>query len=193
MSSILRLDRLRSSSAELATLLDSRPDDPPCSPKPTPCWPSWCADDWLPEDCALPIHSATNSTCACHHGSASRCLSFVWGPARSPGTRSSVGADRHATRGRILAAYAFVRGASASSGARRRLEPASRSAAPRIGDVHQVSNAFSDRTSIISTSTAPISVRYGVRCSAPKVGKTLISGYSYSRLPNIWTCRREPA
>jgi predicted metal-dependent enzyme (double-stranded beta helix superfamily) len=59
---------------------------------------------------------------------------------------------------------------------------------PRIGDIHKVSNALSDRASI------SIHV-YGANIGAverhiyePQTGKTkkFISGYSNSVVPNIW-------
>ena len=83
MSSILRLDRLRQFIGELATLLDSRPDESTLLTQ-APCWPSWCArTTGCRKTAPAPIHSATNSTCCMStHGSAS-VVSFVWGRARS--------------------------------------------------------------------------------------------------------------
>ncbi len=85
MSSILRLDRLRQFIGELATLLDSRPDESTLLTQAHPLLAELVRqDDWLPEDCAAPIHSATNSTCCMStHGSASRWSASSGGQARS--------------------------------------------------------------------------------------------------------------
>ncbi len=79
------------------------------------------------------------------------------------------------------------------SGARRRLEPGEVEAlSPRIGDVHQVSNAFSDRTSIsIHVYGANIGAVRRAVFSAEGEEKPFISGYSNSRLPNIWDLSKE--
>ena len=66
------------------------------------------------------------------------------------------------------------------------------SPAPRIGDVHQVSNAFSDRTSIsIHVYGANIGAVRRAVFSAEGEEKPFISGYSNSRLPNIWDLSKE--
>ncbi|HBO5130483.1 TPA: 3-mercaptopropionate dioxygenase, partial [Pseudomonas aeruginosa] len=52
MSSILRLDRLRQFIGELATLLDSRPDESTLLTQAHPLLAELVRqDDWLPEDC----------------------------------------------------------------------------------------------------------------------------------------------
>ncbi|MDV6442271.1 cysteine dioxygenase, partial [Pseudomonas aeruginosa] len=90
--------------------------------------------------------------------------------------------------------YAFDAGGRPHpSGARRRLEPGEVEAlSPRIGDVHQVSNAFSDRTSIsIHVYGANIGAVRRAVFSAEGEEKPFISGYSNSRLPNIWDLSKE--
>jgi predicted metal-dependent enzyme (double-stranded beta helix superfamily) len=63
---------------------------------------------------------------------------------------------------------------------------------PRIGDIHRVSNAFSDRTSIsihvyggnigaVNRSVYPGGARR----------KKFVSGYSNDVLPNIWNVSKE--
>lgn len=86
-----------------------------------------------------------------------------------------------------------MRGRPHPSGARRRLEPGEVEAlSPRIGDVHQVSNAFSDRTSIsIHVYGANIGAVRRAVFSAEGKEKPFISGYSNSRLPNIWDLSKE--
>ncbi len=69
-----------------------------------------------------------------------------------------------------------------------RLEPGSVEAvSPTVGDIHQVSNAFADRPSIsIHVYGANIGAVRRAVFSAEGEEKPFISGYSNSRLPNIW-------
>lgn len=198
MSSILRLDRLRQFIGELATLLDSRPDESTLLAQAHPLLAELVRqDDWLPEDCARPDPQRYQQYLL-HVDSRQRfsVVSFVWGAGPDhTGTRSSgLGPDRHAPRGRILAAVRLrCGGRPHPSGARRRLEPGEVEAlSPRIGDVHQVSNAFSDRTSIsIHVYGANIGAVRRAVFSAEGEEKPFISGYSNSRLPNIWDLSKE--
>ena len=117
MSSILRLDRLRQFIGELATLLDSRPDESTLLAQAHPCWPSWCArTTGCRKTAPAPIHSATNSTCCMStHGSASRWSASSGAGPDHTGTRSSgLGPDRHARGAEYSQPYAFDAGASAS-------------------------------------------------------------------------------
>lgn len=85
MSSILRLDRLRQFIGELATLLDSRPDEStPARPSPPLLAELVRQDDWLPEDCARPDPQRYQQYLL-HVDSRQRfsVVSFVWGRARS--------------------------------------------------------------------------------------------------------------
>lgn len=198
MSSILRLDRLRQFIGELATLLDSRPDESTLLTQAPPAGragaPGRLAAGRLrpPRSTALPtVPAACRLTAALLGGQ----LRLGAGPDHT-GTRSSgLGPDRHAPRGRILAAVRLRCGGGRPhpSGARRRLEPGEVEAlSPRIGDVHQVSNAFSDRTSIsIHVYGANIGAVRRAVFSAEGEEKPFISGYSNSRLPNIWDLSKE--
>lgn len=85
MSSILRLDRLRQFIGELATLLDSRPDESTLLAQAHPLLAELVhQDDWLPEDCARPDPQRYQRTCCMStHGSASRWSASSGGRARS--------------------------------------------------------------------------------------------------------------
>lgn len=86
-----------------------------------------------------------------------------------------------------------ARGALLQEGAPIRLVPGQVEAvSPRIGDIHQVSNAFADQVSI------SIHV-YGGNIGGVKRAvyaldgseKPFVSGYSNTRLPNIWDLSKE--
>lgn len=82
MSSILRLDRLRQFIGELATLLDSRPDESTLLAQAHPLLAELVRqDDWLPEDCARPDPQRYQQYLL-HVDSRQRfsVVSFVWGP-----------------------------------------------------------------------------------------------------------------
>jgi predicted metal-dependent enzyme (double-stranded beta helix superfamily) len=59
---------------------------------------------------------------------------------------------------------------------------------PTVGDIHKVSNAFSDRTSIsIHIYGANIgNTRRHVFDTNTGAQKDFVSGYSSNRLPNLW-------
>ena len=79
------------------------------------------------------------------------------------------------------------------SGPALRLEPGQVEAvSPRIGDIHRVSNAFADRTSI-SIHVYGANIGAVSRAVYPPEGgsKPFISGYSNSTLPNLWDLSKE--
>jgi predicted metal-dependent enzyme (double-stranded beta helix superfamily) len=63
---------------------------------------------------------------------------------------------------------------------------------PRIGDIHRVSSAFGDRTSL-SIHVYGGNIGAVTRSVYPASGgrKTFISGYSNDVLPNIWNVSKE--
>jgi predicted metal-dependent enzyme (double-stranded beta helix superfamily) len=86
-----------------------------------------------------------------------------------------------------------AQGALVEAGAPRRLDIGAMDAvSPRIGDIHRVSNAFSDRTSI---SIHVYGANIGAVTRSVYPGgtgrKTFISGYSNDVLPNIWNVSKE--
>ena len=63
---------------------------------------------------------------------------------------------------------------------------------PRIGDIHQVSNAYADRVSIsIHVYGANIGAVRRAVYQADGSEKLFISGYSNTLLPNIWDLSKE--
>ncbi|MNO90320.1 hypothetical protein D3C76_818270 [compost metagenome] len=81
------------------------------------------------------------------------------------------------------------------SGEPHRLDPGQVEAvSPRIGDIHQVSNAFADRTSIsIHVYGANIGAVRRAVFTAEGEEKPFISGYSNTLLPNFWDLSKENA
>jgi predicted metal-dependent enzyme (double-stranded beta helix superfamily)/rhodanese-related sulfurtransferase len=149
-------------------------------------------DDWLPEDCAAP-RSERYAQYLLHCDSLERfsVVSFVWGPGQATPIHDHtiwglVGVLRGAE---VAQAYAATPPEGLTpSGPARRLCPGDVDAvSPRIGDIHQVSNAYDDRASVsIHVYGANIgAVRrntYGPRGER----KTFISGYSNRVTPNLW-------
>ena len=154
-------------------------------------------DDWLPDEYAQPSPERYQQFLL-HADSRQRfsVVSFVWGPGQTTPVHDHrvwglIGMLRGAED-----AKGFVRGASGElqpDGPAVRITPGQVEAvSPRVGDIHQVSNAFSDQVSI------SIHV-YGANIGAVKRAvyqpdgseKLFISGYSNSVLPNIWDLSKE--
>ena len=156
-------------------------------------------DDWLPTAYAQPnpdryqqhlLHADTLGRFSV--------VSFVWGPGQStPIHDHTVWGLIGMLRGSELA-QGFAQGEDGRwlpQGAPQRLVPGQVEAvSPTVGDVHQVSNAFADQTSI------SIHV-YGANIGAVErsvylpdgTRKPFISGYSNGTLPNLWDLSRNPA
>jgi predicted metal-dependent enzyme (double-stranded beta helix superfamily) len=150
-------------------------------------------DDWLPEEAARP-HPKYYQQFLLHCDPLERfsVVSFVWGP----GQRTPV--HDHCTWGMVGVlrgseqCHRFVRidpGEPLHPGDSYRLEPGMVDLlSPRDGDIHEVSNALTDRTSIsIHVYGANIG---GVSRHAyePETGvqKPFVSGYSSAQIPNFW-------
>ncbi|QHB27579.1 MULTISPECIES: cysteine dioxygenase [Pseudomonas] len=191
-------ERLRHFIDSLAELLEQQPDEATLLDRGRGLLASLVAqDDWLPDDLAQPDpHRYQQYLLHCDSRQRFSVVSFVWGPGqRTPIHDHRVWGLIGMLRG---AEYSqnFTRdaqGALQPSGAPVRLAPGQVEAvSPRIGDIHQVSNAFSDQVSI------SIHV-YGGNIGAVKRAvyaedgsdKAFISGYSNTRLPNIWDLSKE--
>ncbi|RII77070.1 cysteine dioxygenase family protein [Pseudomonas monteilii] len=191
-------ERLRHFIDSLAELLEQQPDEATLLDRGQGLLASLVAqDDWLPDDLALPDPQRYQQYLLhCDSRQRFSVVSFVWGPGqRTPIHDHRVWGLIGMLRG---AEYAQdftrdARGALQPSGAPVRLAPGQVEAvSPRIGDIHQVSNAFSDQVSI------SIHV-YGGNIGAVKRAvyaedgseKAFISGYSNTRLPNIWDLSKE--
>ena len=191
-------ERLRHFIDSLAELLEQQPDEATLLDRGQGLLASLIAqDDWLPDDLAQPDPQRYQQYLLhCDSRQRFSVVSFVWGPGqRTPIHDHRVWGLIGMLRG---AEYAQdftrdARGALQPSGAPVRLAPGQVEAvSPRIGDIHQVNNAFSDQVSI------SIHV-YGGNIGAVKRAvyaedgseKAFISGYSNTRLPNIWDLSKE--
>lgn len=150
-------------------------------------------DRWLPEECAR-THPEFYRQYLLHCDPLERfsVVSFVWGPGQKTpihdhtvwgligmlrGAETSRRYDREKT-GRLLAAATETR-----------LEPGDIDAvSPRIGDVHVVSNSYSDQSSIsIHVYGANVgAVRRHVFDPHTGLSKDFVSGYSADQVPNLW-------
>lgn len=152
------------------------------------------ADDaWLPEAFAAP-RSDRYAQYLLHCDAQERfsVVSFVWGPGqRTPVHDHQVWGLIGMLRG-AETSQSYMRGANGAlqlTGALVRLDPGDiATVSPSAIDIHQVSNAYDDRTSI------SIHV-YGGNIGAvarhiyePRTGevKPFVSGYSSTQVPNLW-------
>lgn len=192
--------RLRRFVQQLAQLLEGRPPEPDVLALGGALLAELVAhDDWLPAAYAQP-HPDYYQQYLLHADALGRfsVVSFVWGPGQATPIHD------HTVWGLI----GMLRGAEDAQGYAQdaagrwqptgdavRLSPGQVEAvSPTIGDVHRVSNAYSDRTSI------SIHV-YGANIGAVRrsvyredgTRKPFVSGYSNATLPNIWDLSRAPA
>jgi len=154
-------------------------------------------DDWLPEAFAKPDPERYQQYLL-HADSRQRfsVVSFVWGP----GQRTPIHDHR------VWGLIGMLRGAEHSQGFARhpdgslapegspiQLVPGQVEAvSPRIGDIHQVSNAFDDQVSIsIHVYGANIGAVRRAVYQPDGSEKLFISGYSNAFLPNIWDLSKE--
>jgi predicted metal-dependent enzyme (double-stranded beta helix superfamily) len=149
-------------------------------------------DDWLPDEYAAP-DPARYRQYLLHCDSRERfsVVSFVWGPSQATPIHDHrvwglVGVLRGAER-----SEAFGRDAEGRwtlGGAAEWLGPGAVSAvSPRIGDVHRVSNAYDDRTSIsIHVYGANIGAVERATYDLGGRPKPFVSGYANRVLPNLW-------
>ena len=154
-------------------------------------------DDWLPDELAQP-HPDFYCQYLLHADPLERfsVVSFVWGPGqRTPVHDHRVWGLIGMLRGEETAQpYGFDGdGRLQAQGEAVTLKPGQVEAvSPRLGDVHQVTNAFADRSSI------SIHV-YGANIGAVQRGvyapdgscKPFVSGYSNAWLPNLWDRSKE--
>jgi len=196
----LRLDRLRLFLHDLATLVDEQPGEPQLLARGAALLGELVRqDDWLPEECAQP-RPERYSQYLLHADARQRfsVVSFVWGPGQATPVHD------HRTWGLI----GMLRGAELAQGFARapdgrlwpegapmRLEPGQVEAvSPQVGDIHQVSNAYADRTSI-SIHVYGGNIGAIRRATYTEAGReqTFISGYTNRHLPNLWDLSQETA
>lgn len=198
MSQNPRLERLRHFIDRFAGLLDEQPDEATLLDRGQNLLAGLVAhDDWLPEELAQPDpHRYQQYLLHCDSRQRFSVVSFVWGP----GQRTPVHDHR------VWGLIGMLRGAEDAQGFVRnaqgeltpheapvRLTPGQVEAvSPRIGDIHQVSNAFTDQVSIsIHVYGGNIGAVSRAVYAEDGSERPFISGYSNSRLPNIWDLSKE--
>lgn len=154
-------------------------------------------NDWLPDSCAQP-HPDYYQQYLLHADAQGRfsVVSFVWGPGQATPIHD------HTVWGLI----GMLRGAEVAQGyaqdAAGRWQPQGEAVtllpgqveavSPAIGDVHRVTNAHADRTSIsIHVYGANIGAVHRSVYREDGTRKPFVSGYSNAALPNIWDLSRE--
>ena len=150
-------------------------------------------DDWLPEPLAQP-HPEFYRQYLLHADPLGRfsIVSFVWGPGQqTPVHDHTVWGIIGMLRGAEFSqAYtAGDNGALVPAGDEHRLEPGDvELVSPRLGDIHRVRNAFTDKVSIsIHMYGANIGeVERHVFDPATGRAKPFVSGYSNAMVPNLW-------
>jgi predicted metal-dependent enzyme (double-stranded beta helix superfamily) len=193
MSTPESLARLREFVQALAALLHRQPTEPEILERGKALLQSLVAhDDWLPPAYAQP-HPDRYQQYLLHADALGHfsVVSFVWGPGQStPIHDHTVWGLIGMLRGSEVAqGYANTSdGRWAPQGAPTTLQPGQVEAvSPHIGDVHRVSNAHADQTSIsIHVYGANIG---GVERSVyleDGTRKPFVSGYSNTERPNLW-------
>ena len=154
-------------------------------------------DDWLPDDYTQPDPERYQQFLL-HADSRQRfsIVSFVWGPGQSTPIHDH----------RVWGLIGMLRGSEFSQGFERapdgrliaegkpvQLLPGQVEAvSPKVGDIHQVSNAHSDQVSIsIHVYGANIGAVRRAVYQPDGSEKLFISGYSNAYLPNIWDLSKE--
>lgn len=198
MSQPLRLERLRQFIGALSELLEQHPDEVTLLDQGQALLRSLVAhDDWLPEALAQPDPDRYQQYLLhCDSRQRFSVVSFVWGPGQHTPIHDH----------RVWGLIGMLRGAEYSQGfaqseqgplvavgAPIRLDPGQVEAvSPRIGDIHQVSNAFADQVSIsIHVYGANIGAVHRAVYAVDGAEKAFISGYCNSQLPNIWDLSKE--
>ena len=150
-------------------------------------------DTWLPEFCTIP-HPDFYQQYLLHADPLERfsVVSFVWGPGQKTPihdhcTWGLIGMLKGAEIGQRFK-YDFM-GKLVSDGPETMLHPGGiEVVSPSIGDIHIVSNAFSDKTSIsIHVYGANIgAVKRHIYKPDSSEMKNFVSGYSSQQTPNLW-------
>lgn len=156
-------------------------------------------DDWLPDALAEP-HPQFYRQYLLHADALERfsVVSFVWGPGqKTPVHDHTVWGLIGMLRGEEIAQpYGHdASGRLVPRGPAQRLRPGDVEAvSPTIGDVHQVRNAFDDRTSIsIHVYGGNIGAVHRWVYAEDGSRKPFVSGYSNDWVPNLWDRSKEGA
>ncbi|MEE2969522.1 MAG: cysteine dioxygenase [Pseudomonadota bacterium] len=188
-----RPDRLRSFVQHMTRLVERTNDEAVILEEGTSLLSNLVAvDDWLPDQFAEPNPEIYSQYLLyCDPLERFSVVSFVWGPGqRTPVHDHMVWGLIGMLRGSERARGFFRNGdGNLEIGDEEMLRPGQVSAvSPRIGDVHEVSNALTDRASIsIHIYGANIgAVSRHVFDADTGVAKPFVSGYSNTVVPNLW-------
>ena len=150
-------------------------------------------DNWLPEFCTIP-HPEFYQQYLLHADPLERfsVVSFVWGPGQKTPIHDHctwvlIGMLRGAEKGQRFK-YDGT-GKLIADGPETIMNPGDiESVSPSVGDIHIVSNAFSDKTSIsIHVYGANIgAVKRHIYAQDSGEVKNFVSGYSSAQVPNLW-------
>lgn len=188
-----QIGKLRTFVADITRLIEAAPDEAAILAHGRGLLAGLVAtDDWLPEAYAQP-HPQYYQQYLLYADPLERLsiVSFVWGPGQETPVHDHrvwglVGVLRGAE---VARNYTQGPGGVLVESAPERLERGSVAAvSPTIGDIHRISNAFSDRVSIsIHVYGGNIgSVRRSVFDAASGRAKEFVSGYSNDTIPNLW-------
>ena len=198
MTQHLRPDRLRAFVGRIASLVDAQTPEAALLEAGGVALRELIAhDDWLPDAFARPDPERYQQFLL-HADSRQRfsIVSFVWGPGQAtPVHDHTVWGLIGVLRGAEIAQRYRVaaHGEVVEEGPPRRLEAGAVDAvSPHVGDIHRVSNAFGDRTSIsIHVYGGNIGAVSRSVYPGGTARKTFVSGYSNDVLPNIWNVSKE--
>jgi len=148
-------------------------------------------DDWLPDDLAMEGETYRQYLLHCDPKQRFSAVSFVWGPGQTTPVHDHtvwglIGVLRGAEIGQR---FDFAPDGTPVAGTEEILEVHDIDVvSPTRGDVHKVTNAFSDRASIsIHVYGANIgAVHRHVFDPASGAAKDFVSGYTNSAVPNLW-------
>ncbi len=184
------LARLRRFVGGLALLLDSHPDEPEILRRGGDLLAELVSvDDWLPEPFDQPVGRYAQYLLHCDSLERFSVVSFVWSPGQgTPIHNHTVWGLIGMLRGAEIAQAYEAGPGGLLPGDSTRLTPGQVVAvSPRVGDVHSVTNALADRSSIsIHVYGGNIG---GVQRSVFDLDgrqRPFMSGYSNTVTPNLW-------
>ncbi len=148
-------------------------------------------DGWLPDSCAVDGDTYRQYLLHCDPSQRFSVVSFVWGPGQTTPVHDHtvwglIGMLRGAETGQR---FGFAEDGSLVPGETDLLAAGDIDiVSPTLGDIHKVSNAFDDKTSIsihvYGTNIGAVNRNvYDPFSGAPK---SFISGYSNTEVPNLW-------
>ncbi|MDR3508502.1 MAG: cysteine dioxygenase [Caulobacteraceae bacterium] len=194
-----RIDRLRDFVVELGALLERTEDEAQVLDQGGKLLEALVAhDDWLPDAFAQPSPERYQQYLLhCDSQERFSVVSFVWGPGQATPIHDHtvwglIGVLRGAETSERFAPGAD--GPLVSEGVDRLEVGQVDAVSPTVGDIHRVSNAFTDRASIsIHVYGANIGAVRRSTFDAEGRPKRFISGYANSLLPNLWDRSNNPA